>query len=173
MRAIVTARLELIPASIEMLEAELRDAMELARLMGVSVPSSWPPDLYDAPAVQWSIDAMTADPEHRGWYFHYFVHPAGAQGRRTLVGAGGYKGPPGDGEVEIGYSILAEYRRLGFATEAACGLVARAFEDPRIVRVVAHTLPDLTPSIGVLEKCGFRFAGLGEEEGTIRYEIER
>jgi RimJ/RimL family protein N-acetyltransferase len=36
--------------------------------------------------------------------------------------------------------------------------------------VILETLPDLTPSIGVLEKCGFRFIGEGSESGVVRYE---
>lgn len=42
--------------------------------------------------------------------------------------------------------------------------------------VIAHTLPDLRPSIRVMEKCGFVFAGHGPlEDGieTVRYELTR
>jgi RimJ/RimL family protein N-acetyltransferase len=41
---------------------------------------------------------------------------------------------------------------------------------------VAHTFPELTPSIRVMEKCGMVFAGHGPvEDGmqTIRYELTR
>jgi len=170
---IVTERLELIPATIEMLEAELRDPDALRSLLGVPVPASWPPDLYDAPAVEWSIDALRANPDDVDWFFHYFVRRLGPSLPRTLVGAGGYKGPPRNGAVEIGYSILPEHRRLGFASEATRGMVARAFEHPEVRLVVAHTLPDLEPSIGVLQRCGFLFTGPGEEEGTVRFELGR
>lgn len=37
----------------------------------------------------------------------------------------------------------------------------------------AETLPALAPSIGVLEKLGFVFAGEGSEPGVIRYALER
>ena len=37
---------------------------------------------------------------------------------------------------------------------------------------MAETLPELTASIRVLEKNGFRFAGPGSEDGVIRYELE-
>jgi RimJ/RimL family protein N-acetyltransferase len=39
--------------------------------------------------------------------------------------------------------------------------------------VIAETYPHLTPSIGVMEKCGLAFAGEGSEEGVIRYELPR
>ena len=44
---------------------------------------------------------------------------------------------------------------------------------PAVQRVIAETLPELTPSIGVLGKCGFRFIGDGAEPGVIRFELTR
>jgi len=39
--------------------------------------------------------------------------------------------------------------------------------------VIAETLPELTPSIGVLRKCGFELIGEGSEPGVIRFERTR
>jgi hypothetical protein len=39
--------------------------------------------------------------------------------------------------------------------------------------VIAETLPELTPSIRVLEKSGFVSGGEGSEEGLIRFELSR
>jgi RimJ/RimL family protein N-acetyltransferase len=52
-------------------------------------------------------------------------------------------------------------------------LIGRAFAFPDVRRVIAETLPELTPSIGVLRKCGFRFIGEGSEPGVIRFAITR
>jgi len=75
--------------------------------------------------------------------------------------------------VEIGCGILSEHRRRGFATEAAQALVERAFSVPVVTSVIAETLPDLLPSIGVMEKCGMTYVGEGSESGVVRYEITR
>lgn len=91
-----------------------------------------------------------------------------------MIGCGGYKGPPSaDGTVEIGYSIVPQHRREGYATEAAEGLIRHAFRNPSVRRVIGETLPGLVASIGVLVKCGFRYAGNGSEPGVIRYELFR
>ena len=46
----------------------------------------------------------------------------------TLVGAGGYFGPPdADGTVEIGYSVLPEWQRHGYATQMTEALVNNVF----------------------------------------------
>jgi RimJ/RimL family protein N-acetyltransferase len=75
--------------------------------------------------------------------------------------------------VEIGYSVLPEFRRQGYATEAAQGLIARAFAHPGVALVIAETLPDLFPSIGVLRKIGFGYVGEGSEPSIVRYELRR
>lgn len=180
--AIRTARLDLIPGTAAVLEAELQGRTALARALGVDVPPGWPPPLFDEDAIRWTLERLRADPSHATWGLHYFVlrettaapsRPGRTPTPRPLaVGAGGFKGPPdGNGAVEIGYSVLPDFQRRGFATEATDGMVERAFGDPRVRLVVAQTLPELVPSIGVLAKVGFRFAGEGEEEGVIRYEM--
>ena len=39
--------------------------------------------------------------------------------------------------------------------------------------MIAETLPELTPSIGVLRKGGFALIGEGSEPGVIRFELTR
>ena len=93
---------------------------------------------------------------------------------RTLIGTAGYKGPPDpEGTVEVGYGLVPDRHRRGYATETARALVASAFARPAVHRVIAETLPDLIGSIGVLRKCGFHFIGEGSEPGVIRYELTR
>lgn len=171
--SIHTARLDLIPGTQSLLEAELEGRAAFARQITASVPESWPPPLYDADAIRWVLERFQADDAGlRVWGFRYFVLRDEASG--VAVGAGGYKGPPdGEGAVEIGYSILPEYQRRGLASEAVQGLVGRAFETPDVTRVIAETLPDLTPSIGVLEKTGFALVGEGSEDGVIRFQRDR
>ena len=107
------------------------------------------------------------------WWLYFVVLPQAHDGR-TLIGSVGYKGPPSDdGMVEVGYGIVRDRHRQGYASEAARGLIARAFASPDVTRVTAETYPELVGSIGVLRRCGFRFVGEGSEPGVIRYEITR
>lgn len=170
-----TERLELVPGTGAMLRADLAGPAALADALGADVPASWPPDLYDEPAIRFTLNALEAHPDYAAWGFHYFVLRPGAEGARTrtVVGVGGFKGPPLDGTVEIGYSIVPEFRRRGLATEAVRAFIDRSFADPRVRRVIAETLPELRPSIGVLEKVGMRQIGPGSEPGVIRFEILR
>jgi RimJ/RimL family protein N-acetyltransferase len=168
---IITPRLALIPATVALLEAELRSKEEIEPLLGARVPDSWPPQFYDQAAVRFALRAIQNSPGSEAWWFHYFVLRGSAGD--TLVGAGGYKGPPADAVVEIGYSILPDYQRRGFASEAAGGLIAHAFSHAAVERVRAETLPELTASIGVLRTCRFALVGPGSEPGVVRYELTR
>ena len=167
-----TERLQLVPATLELARAELADARRLEKLLGAHVPPSWPPPLNDEKTQRWTVTELAAHPGDVGWYAWYFLHRE--HGELRAVGVGGFRGKPGpDGAVEVGYSIVPESHRFGFAPEAVRALVAWAFTHPEVARVVAHTLPTLTPSMRVLEKCGFAAAGAGEEEGTVRFVLER
>ncbi|HSJ15043.1 MAG TPA: GNAT family N-acetyltransferase [Longimicrobiales bacterium] len=170
---IETARLKLIPATLEMLRAELVSPGELAAIARMDVAAEWPPELYDRDPIEFTIRRLEAAPSEAEWWLHYFVRKAEAGSREEAIGSGGYKGPPVHGTVEIGYSIVPGYRRQGYATEAAAGLTRHAFETPEVARVVAETLPELTASIAVLERCGFRFGGAGSEIGVVRYVLDR
>jgi len=87
----------------------------------------------------------------------YFLLPGRAEERPRAVGVGGFKGKPSwEGTAEIGYSVMPDYQRLGFALEAVAGLVGWAFPTRRGL-VTAETLPALEVSIRVLENNGFHY----------------
>jgi len=169
---IATPRLRLVPVSIGTIEAALTGPQALAAGLGVTVPPTWPPDLLDRPALEFTRARLVEQPDADGWWFYFVLLPEPAE--TTLIGVAGYKGPPDpEGCVEVGYGIVADRRRRGYATEATRALVERAFTIPSVEAVVAETLPDLVPSIGVLAKLGFRLTGAGSEPGVIRYRLDR
>jgi RimJ/RimL family protein N-acetyltransferase len=166
-----TARLELIPATPDSLRAALAGPEALATALGAAVPASWPPEFLDAAALEYTLERLERGTGQAGWWMYYVVlHDAG---ERTLIGSAGYKGPPDGGTVEIGYGIVADRRRRGFAVEAAQALIARAFDRSDVTRVIAETLPELVGSIAVLRRCGFELEGEGSEPGVIRFTRAR
>jgi len=171
MKPLASSRLDLIPATLECIEAELEAPAHLGRLLSVEVPASWPPGEYDRAAILFLRDRLVESPEAIGWYGWYAIQ-RGASGRPgILVGAGGFFGPPAsDGVVELGYSIVPEFQARGLATEMVRALVAFALGNPGVKRVIAHTIPANAASIRVLERCGFRPGGPGRKPGTVRYE---
>lgn len=72
--------------------------------------------------------------------------------------------------------MLEVHQGNGYCTEAVQAVIAWAFQHPAVQAVLADTLPGLSPSIRVMEKCGLVFAGEGPiEDGmrTIRYRLTR
>jgi RimJ/RimL family protein N-acetyltransferase len=72
----------------------------------------------------------------------------------ALVGFGGFKGAPANGEVEIGYAIAPARRGRGLATAAATVMIERA-RAAGVRTVLAHTLAEPNPSTSVLTHCRF------------------
>lgn len=166
-----TLRLCLLAQTTELARAELEKPHALFELLNAVVPADWPPPLNDRDSMEWSLRKLEGNPCAIGWLLWYMLLPIGGQSH--AVGVAGFTGPPVDGRCEIGYSVMPAYQRKGYATEAVQALVQHAFVSPGVTDVIAHTFPDLIPSLGVMAKCGFVFDGPGTEEGSVRYRVGR
>jgi ribosomal-protein-alanine N-acetyltransferase len=119
-------------------------------------------------------NSLAEHPEAAGWYGWYAVLRERGGQKRTLIGAGGFIGPPGmDGVVEIGYSVHPRFEGRGLATEIVCALVAHAFKAGGVTRMIAHTTEGNIGSMKVLERAGFRRSGGGGEGGSVEFVLER
>ena len=170
---ITTPRLLLVASNYELICAEIDDRAHFAELLGAEVPPDWPPPLNDDNTMHWTRAYHVQYPDAGGWTTWYFL--LRQPGRKPLlIGNGGFKGKRvAEGACEIGYSVMDAHQRHGYATEVVAALVAWAFNDPGVARVVAHTLPELTASIRVLEKNGFTRSKETLEEGAIMFELKR
>jgi cysteine desulfurase family protein (TIGR01976 family) len=152
-----------------LLEAAIDDREELGRMLGCEVAEGWSgfPE-----ALRRARDAVAADPRGTRWGTRLFV----LDEPRMLVGWGGFKGPPRDGVVELGYEIAPDWRGRGLATAAVHELLREAFGAPEVRTILAHTLSEPGPSVRVLEKAGFVREGEvpDDEVGTAwRFRLER
>jgi hypothetical protein len=73
---------------------------------------------------------------------------------RQVVGTCGFLGPVRSGRIEIAFWTFPPFEGRGCATAMTRALVARAFSDPAVHTVVAHTLPERDPASGVLKANG-------------------
>lgn len=161
-----TRRLRLIPLTLDLKRIALRAKEELGVLLGVKVPASWPGQDY-AEALPFFIAEMERNPSGSAWD-GVIIHKAD----RAIIGEMGFKGGPDSaGRVEIGYSIVPEYRNQGYATEMAHHLIAWAFQQSDVAIVNAECFSDNAGSIRVLEKVGMH--RLGCEENILHWELRR
>jgi RimJ/RimL family protein N-acetyltransferase len=164
--------LRLVAITTEMLTAEHSgDAAGLGSLLRAKLTQEWPPVDWE-PHVYRIIQKQYDEwPGSFGWH-RYVVLDGGLGRSRTLVGAiGGF--PRAQGDVEIGYSTLPGFQRRGFATASAQKLVEWLLTMEGVESVSAQTYPQVVESIKVMERCGMRFVGDGDDPGTVRYRRTR
>jgi RimJ/RimL family protein N-acetyltransferase len=167
---IVTRRLTLVPASVALARAELNDRAAFGDLLGAVVPEAWPPQTT-VDALPLFLGWLEASPDRVGWFGWYALLRDATDAGSILIGGGGFLGPPQDGIVQMGYSVLPEFQRRGYATEMVRGLASWAFVQPDVAVVAAETEWDNPASVRVLERSGFQPTGpAGHPEGT-RFEL--
>jgi len=142
-------RLEIIACDQIMIDLVLSNRQKLAEKLQVAIPHHWPVSPEALPVFN---ELLQADESLVGWLNYFAIH----RKDRVMIGDCGFLGKPDDNQtVEIGYSVLPEYRQKGYATEMTRALVEWAFSTGKVRRVIAHTLMDNEPSLGVLKKLNF------------------
>jgi RimJ/RimL family protein N-acetyltransferase len=149
-----TDRLDLIPATAAHFAVLKRSEAAFAASLHVTLARDWLGFEAAREALVTAGDYLDSHPEAALWWTYWFV----LRDEGVLVGMGGYRGAPKDGEVEIGYALAPDFLGRGLATEAARALLNNAFDDPRVTRIVAHTLPEKNASTRVLERLGFEWS---------------
>jgi RimJ/RimL family protein N-acetyltransferase len=162
-----TDRLRIIAGTRFLAAAEIEDGVKLARLLGASVPETWPPDnLRDASSYFYGL--LKEHPEWEGWLTWYAIRIDNDD--PVLCGSAGFKGPPdGRGMVEIGFSVLPDFQGQGLGTEIVASMVQWAKKQPGVKHIEAETNVDNRASIRVLERNSFICIGAGLEPNTIRF----
>lgn len=170
---LATPRLRLVASTPDLVRAEIDDHAELGRLLGARVPAGWPPG-EAADALPWFLERLeAAGPAGVGWHGFYGIVSDAEGGEPVLAGGGGSLGPPdGEGEVEIGYSLMPEFQGHGYATELMAAIVDWIATDPRVERIVAETDAGNAPSRRLLARLGFEEFGTGREPNSLRFARE-
>lgn len=75
---------------------------------------------------------------------------------------------------EVGYHVIREYQRKGYATGAAAASLEYAFREFRFPALYSYCRPDNLPSRGVMEKIGMKFlkeySSSGRDHAVYRME---
>jgi [ribosomal protein S5]-alanine N-acetyltransferase len=166
-------RMELIPSTAAHIRIELESPWLLAEKLNANVSKNWPSGEYDRDAMEFFLSCFEKGGEDvQGWYGWYAIKTDSADGERFLVGAAGYFGPPDtNGQVEVGYSVLPEWQRRGYATEMVHLLVSHAFTFAKTRKIIAHTAAENEASRRVLIFNGFSHTGVDEHK--LRFELTR
>jgi len=117
------------------------------------------------------VPQVLADPSVNPW----LVRLAVLRGTGQIVGLVNFHGAPDEsGMVEIGYRVLPEHRRRGYATEMASTMWAYAATLPAVRVLRATFTPDNEGSRAIIEAAGLAQVGeqWDDEDGLeLVYEI--
>lgn len=145
-----TARLELRPLSFALAQAAALGAEPLSKALGMPLAAGWEATDF-VQILPRLVPELAADAGLAAWN-RLVIHAAD----QRLIGAVGFVTRPGaDGSAELGFEILPEYRGQGLATEAALAVVAWAFRDANVGRLVAVSEVQNRASRAILIKLGF------------------
>jgi RimJ/RimL family protein N-acetyltransferase len=96
---------------------------------------------------------------NKPWIGYFLIND-----EEEIVGAGGYKGAPKNGKVEIAYGTFKNYEGRGIGTEICRQLVLISLQTDPSIKITARTLQDGFASGSILEKNGFECLGIVNDE---------
>ena len=114
-----------------------------------------------------ALGAFVAATERHGEQRPFGYYQVIRRSDGQAVGGIGFKGPPDDGVVEVGYGLAPSARGCGYAAEALSAL-ATAAARLGATRVRAETTSDNVASRRTLERAGF--VRVGADAELLHYE---
>lgn len=107
--------------------------------------------------MRYRLDQLATDPTVQPWLLRAMVlrEPI----RRVIGHIGFHAQPSAAGTLEVGYSVMEQFRQQGFAFEAVQALFAWAAHEHSIQAFVASIGPENAPSLALARKLGFEQVG--------------
>lgn len=99
---------------------------------------------------------MTEGPVHSYAHFGFGLYLVRRREDDVPIGICGVLRRPALDNPDLGYALVPEVWRMGYAREAAITVLAHAHDDLHLTRLSAIVSPDNQPSIALLESLGFR-----------------
>jgi len=160
-----TSRIRVVSLDLEAVIAALENRPRFESMLESSVDPDWP--LNDMKDLLGFVRTKLASRSETSIWGGVIVRKS----PNIVIGDIGFHSSPVNGQVEIGYSIVAAYRNMGYATEAAREFLRWGFQHPDITEVIARVDVQNKPSETVLRKIGFEFESSSED--CRRYRITR
>lgn len=146
-----TERLILIPFTTQICKEILNDDFSILSKMGLKKGKSWPDNdvLETLPKIIHNLSLVESPSGFESWMII-------KKGTLEIIGDLGFKGFNFENEnIDLGYGIIKEERKNGYAEEAAKAIINWAFSNEIVKEITARCLPDNLGSIKLLHKLDF------------------
>lgn len=131
----------------------------------------WPPAPFEPGALEWAANNLAHDPDGQGWYGWALLANEGERAPPRLVGVAALIGRPDEeGEVELAFGLLPEFRGRGFGGAAVEALSAWALANGA-ARIVVHLDAEDAHAARLLSKSGFADTGRPPYPGVARWAL--
>jgi ribosomal-protein-alanine N-acetyltransferase len=148
---LTTTRLILVPYTIEICNGIIKDDFNILQAMGLKKGRSWPDaDVMDTlPKIINNLSAVAAPTGFESW----MIIKADTL---EIIGDAGFKGfNYEERSADLGYGIIKEERKRGYAFEATAALINWAFSNETVREITARCLVGNAASINLLRKMNF------------------
>lgn len=159
---IETERLKLCSISTAFLRELAKPNMESARnLVEYTIPKNC--SISGHSQISRRLEMIETNPLQRPWMYRAIVR----KGDNTMVGFISFHHMAPDPDIaeytkmgtELGYTIEKEFRRMGYAKEAAIGMMEWAHQNHNVSDFILTICPSNEPSLRLAESMNFRIVG--------------
>ena len=161
-----TERLILIPYTMQICQHLMNDDFNDILEMGLKKGKSWPDNdvIETLPRIINNLSQVEAPTGFESWIII-------KNDTLEIIGDAGFKGFNYQEEnIDIGYGIIKEERRNGYAEEASAALIKWAFSTKIVKEITANCLVDNIGSIKLLTKLSF--IEIKRENDTIYWSLQ-
>ncbi|WP_394219822.1 GNAT family N-acetyltransferase [Halobacillus trueperi] len=150
-----TERLQLFPITLDLAQTLMKNSLAFYYKFQLPWNKNWPHDGLKALMPMYA-ERLENDSDELGFGPWVMIDSAGEH----VLGDIGFKGKPdSEGNVEIGYHVVASERNYGYASEAVQTLCEWAFTHAEVKGIEAQCDKDNIPSQKVLINNGFNHTG--------------
>jgi ribosomal-protein-alanine N-acetyltransferase len=169
---ILTAqRLALLALDRELAALQASSRTAFFNAIAVMHEPLWPPAPFEHASFAWAEEHLAHDPEGQGWYGWALLANEGERAPPRLVGIAALIGRPDEnGDVELAFGLLPEFRGRGYGSETVSTLAAWALTNGA-KRVIAHLDAEDMHAAATLAKSGFSDIGEPPYPGVARWAL--
>lgn len=167
---VVTAkRLALLALDQELAALQASSRTAFFNALAVVHEPVWPPAPFEAGAFAWAERHLAHDPEGQGWYGWALLANEGECSPPRIIGIAALIGRPDDeGDVELAFGLLGEFRGRGYGAETVRALTGWALSNGA-QRVISHLDAEDVRGAHTLERNGFVDTGEAPYPGVARW----
>jgi RimJ/RimL family protein N-acetyltransferase len=171
MLMLTAQRLALLALDADLADLQAGSRAAFFNAIAVVHEPLWPPAPFEPAALEWARANLRHDPQGQGWYGWVLLANEGERTPPRLVGIAALVGrPDDDGDVELAFGLLPEFRGRGYGGEAVRTMSAWAFENGA-KRVVAHLDAEDAYAAHTLARNGFSDTSEAPYPGVARWAL--